>query len=152
MKGITNTIIMLMLVLGCYKSQVQAKNVQQGDVNEFNIKNSSESNDVMQDFIIEAVKQKLPIVIDDFITLTDISKSNNKLIHKYEIKGIPKEPLVKEKSKQILFKKGLVRYCIDDLVVKMIRQAFSNGVSNNYYIDNEKIISLDFKPSDCDAK
>jgi hypothetical protein len=56
MKGIKNTIIMLMLVLGCYKSQVQAKNVQQGDVNEFNIKNSSESNDVMQDFIIEAVK------------------------------------------------------------------------------------------------
>ncbi|SCB89129.1 hypothetical protein [Gilliamella intestini] len=105
-----------------------------------------------QDSVVAGIKEKLPIVVDKFTMFDDISKDNNKLIYKYIIKGIPKEMILLKQNQLSVLNSLVTLYCGNDPNVKALKLLFPNGVSHNYYFANEKIMSFDLKPSDCDSK
>ncbi|MFQ0970492.1 protein K [Gilliamella sp. BG1] len=105
-----------------------------------------------QDSVVAGIKEKLPIVIDKFTMFNDISKDNNKLIYKYIIKGLPKDVILLKQNQQSVLKTIVTLYCGNDPNVEALKLIFPNGVSHNYYLENEKIMSFDLKPSDCDSK
>lgn len=107
------------------------------------------SKEAEQDFAIKYVKKQLPIVYDENTTLVDISKNNDLLIYKYDIKNIDGEDLKSPEAENLIRKDILELYCSDDKDIAQLKKAFSNGMQSDYYINNEMTLSITIKPTDC---
>lgn len=123
----------------------------------------SETNDIMnklkegnynfaQDAVIKNIKQTLPLNIDQNTSLVDVSKENNTINYKYDVKGMTKDDLKIENTQKTLLNNLLTDYCSSDLMKKALRLAFPEGATHNYYINNDNVLILSLKPSDCDDK
>ncbi|OCG68231.1 YtxH domain-containing protein [Gilliamella sp. Fer4-1] len=105
---------------------------------------------VAQDLMLKAIKTKLPATIDTSITLVDVSAENNTINYKYNVNNITKDALQNE-SNQKEVKNNLIEfYCGDSASMKTLRLVFPRGANHNYYINNDKVFSVDVKPSDCE--
>lgn len=107
------------------------------------------SKEAEQDFAIKFVKKQLPIVYDENTTLVDISKNNDLLIYKYDIKNIDAEDFKSPEAEKLIRKDILELYCSDDKDIAQLKKAFSNGMQSDYYINNEMTLSITIKPADC---
>ncbi|WP_085247468.1 hypothetical protein [Gilliamella mensalis] len=175
MKGMKATVVMFMAIIlfGFDNSEAKVIDTEQTDIQEnmdivergikimtqstpekikqFNNQKDSDYS-FAQDSVVAGIKEKLPIVVDKFTMFDDISRNNNKLIYKYIMKGLPKEVILLKQNQQSVLNKIVTLYCGNDPNVKALKLLFPNGVSYNYYLANEKIMSFDLKPSDCDSK
>ncbi|OCG00628.1 YtxH domain-containing protein [Gilliamella sp. wkB308] len=122
-----------------------------------------ESNDILnklkegnynlaQDAVIKNIKQTLPLNIDQNTSLVDVSKENNTINYKYDVKGVTPDDLKIENTQKTLLNNLLTDYCSSDLMKKALRLAFPEGATHNYYINNSNALTLNLKPSDCDGK
>ncbi|KFA58666.1 hypothetical protein A9G48_08740 [Gilliamella sp. wkB18] len=107
---------------------------------------------VAQDMIIKGIKQQLPMNTDQNTTLVDISKENNTINYKYVVKNINNDALQSDNNKNSLLSNLKSYYCGNDIIVKGIRLAFPDGSNYNYFINDEKVLTLNLKPSDCEAR
>lgn len=105
-----------------------------------------------QDMLINDAKLKLPKSIDETTTLVDVSKENGIISYKYVVKGVTKEALQTESNQKSIFNNLLALYCDKDLSMKTLKLVFPDGASHNYYINDEKVLTMNLKPSDCNVK
>ncbi|MWN31337.1 MULTISPECIES: hypothetical protein [unclassified Gilliamella] len=137
-------ILMSLALFGCDNSKSDA-NKSVGD--------SSKSTDLtlLQDTIINEAKKMLPVKVDAKTNLVEIAKDSELLSYKYIINASKDEISISDTKNQTgeALKKV---YCGNNPQLKQFRDAFPNGVSHNYYIGDEKIMSFELKPSDCDTK
>ncbi|OCG44508.1 hypothetical protein A9G35_07995 [Gilliamella sp. Choc5-1] len=105
---------------------------------------------VAQSLMIKAIKTKLPVSIDPSITLVDVSTDSNAIDYKYVVNNITKDALLAETNQKNLQNKLVAFYCGDDASMKTLRLVFPKGANHNYYINNDKVLSVDVKPTDCD--
>ncbi|SCB89150.1 hypothetical protein [Gilliamella intestini] len=105
---------------------------------------------VAQSLMIKAIKTKLPASIDPSITLVDVSTDSNAIDYKYVVNNITKDALLAETNQKNLQNKLVAFYCGDDASMKTLRLVFPKGANHNYYINNDKVLSVDVKPTDCD--
>ncbi len=105
-----------------------------------------------QDLAIKGIKQELPLTIDQNTALVDVSKDDKTINYKYAVNGIAKEAFDSDSNQKMVFNKLLDVYCSKDVTVNAIKLAFPNGANHNYYINDDKVLSLNVKPSDCDNR
>lgn len=105
-----------------------------------------------QDLIIKAVKQKLPSNVDQNVTLVDVAKDDNMISYKYSVNNLTKDALQAQANQNAMLAKLKTFYCSKDIGISAIRSAFTQGETHNYYINNDKALTLTLKPSDCDNK
>ncbi|NUF26634.1 YtxH domain-containing protein [Gilliamella sp. ESL0254] len=106
---------------------------------------------VAQDLVVKAIKTKLPVVVDQNTTLVDVSKGNNVIDYKYTVKDITKDALQTESNQKSVRTNLLGLYCSNNANMNTQRLVFPEGASHSYYINSEKVLTLDVKPSDCGA-
>lgn len=123
----------------------QTKSESEAALNKFKEGNYS----LAQDEVIKVFKQNLPVVFDENTTLVDLSKGNNIIDYKYAIKGITKDVLQNEDNQKARLNNLLTIYCGNGTSMAALRLIFPDGASHNYYINDEKVLTLDMKPSDC---
>lgn len=104
---------------------------------------------VAQDGMLKVIKQNLPLAFDENTTLVDVSKDNNTINYKYEVKGITKDVLQNQDKQQSIFNNLLEFYCGEGVNSNALKLLFPDGASHNYYINDEDVLTLDVKPSDC---
>lgn len=102
-----------------------------------------------QDIVIKDLKQKLPSVIDENTTLVDVSKENNIINYKYDVKGITKEALQADNNQKSTLNNLLSIYCGKDIETKTLKLVFPDGADYNYFINDEKVLTLNLKPNNC---
>lgn len=105
---------------------------------------------VAQGLMIKAIKTKLPATIDSSVTLVDVSSDSNAINYKYIVNNITKDALQAKTNQKNLQDKLVAFYCGDDSSMKTLRLVFPRGANHNYYINDDKVFSVDVKPSDCD--
>ncbi|OCG71473.1 hypothetical protein A9G43_05205 [Gilliamella sp. Occ3-1] len=105
---------------------------------------------VAQDMMIKAIKTKLPVTIDPSTTLVDVSTNSNEINYKYIVNNLTKDALQAESNQKNLKNKLVAFYCGDDSSMKTLRLVFPRGANYNYYINDDKVLSVDVKSSDCD--
>lgn len=105
-----------------------------------------------QALVITEAKKQLPIKIDQLTTLVDIFAKDNFINYKYVVTETPKDALLIPESQQIILDNIRRTYCSDLPEIKSLRSFFPNGSNYDYYIDDEKIFSLQLTPSSCDKK
>ncbi|MWP47502.1 hypothetical protein [Gilliamella sp. Pas-s27] len=105
---------------------------------------------VAQGLMIKAIKTKLPATIDSSMTLVDVSTDSNAINYKYVVNNITKDALLAETNQKNLQNKLVAFYCGDDASMKTLRLVFPRGANHNYYINDDKVFSVDVKPTDCD--
>lgn len=105
---------------------------------------------VAQSLMIKAIKTKLPATIDPNITLVDVSTESHAIDYKYVVNNMTKDALLAENNQKNLQNKLVALYCGDDASMKTLRLVFPKGANHDYYINNDKVLSVDVKPTDCD--
>ncbi|OCG37831.1 hypothetical protein [Gilliamella sp. Gris1-4] len=145
MKGLKPVIAILMslVLFGCDNSKSDA-NKAVGD--------SSKNTDLslLQNTIINEAKKMLPVKIDAKTNLVEITKDNDLLNYKYIINASKDELSISDTQKQTAETlKNL--YCGNNPQLKQFRNAFPNGVSHNYYINDEQLFSVKLTPASCTA-
>jgi gas vesicle protein len=103
-----------------------------------------------QDLIVNGVKTKLPVVVDQNTTLVEVSKGNDVINYKYLVKDTTKDALQTAGNQKEAQRKLLEFYCGDGVSMKALRLAFPAGAGHDYYINDDKVFSVSVKPSDCD--
>ncbi|MCX8701299.1 hypothetical protein J3U11_09470 [Gilliamella sp. B2840] len=126
----------------------QTKSATQDALN--NLKDGNYS--LAQDAIIKGINLKLPLDVDQHSTLVDVTKMNDIISYQYDLKGITKDELQTEGNQRNILNSLRTLYCSKDATMNAIKLVFPNGASHNYYLNGEKVLTLDLKPSDCDAK
>ncbi|OCG01224.1 hypothetical protein [Gilliamella sp. wkB112] len=104
---------------------------------------------VAQDEVINGIKKQLPVVFDGNTTLVDVTNDNNIISYKYTVVGMTKDSLQNADTQKAMLNNLLALYCGKDATMKALQLVFTDGVSNNYYINDENVLSLNIKPSDC---
>ncbi|MWN89405.1 hypothetical protein GQ597_01565 [Gilliamella sp. Pra-s65] len=175
MKGLKLAVVAILMSLalfGCDNSKSDANQV---------VGDSSKNTDlaILQDTIINEAKKMLPVKVDAKTNLVEIAKDSELLNYKYIINASRDEISISDlveiaKASELLNYKYIINaskdeisisdtknqtggalrkiYCGNNPQIKQFRDAFPNGVSHNYYIGNEKVMSFEVKPSDCDTK
>jgi gas vesicle protein len=105
---------------------------------------------VAQDLMLKAIKTKLPATMDSSTTLVDVSAENNTINYKYNVNNITKDALQNESTQKEVKNNLIEFYCGDSASMKTLRLVFPRGANHNYYINNDKVFSVDVKPSDCE--
>ncbi|NUF48414.1 hypothetical protein [Gilliamella sp. ESL0250] len=105
---------------------------------------------VAENLMIKAIKAKLPATIDQNTTLVDVSTDNKTINYKYVVNNSTKDALQAESNQKELRNKLLDFYCGDDSSMKTLRLVFPRGANHDYYINDDKVFSVDVKPNDCD--
>ena len=119
-------------------------------VNCDNLKDGNYS--LAQDAIIKGLNLRLPLDVDQNSTLVDVTKGNDIISYKYDLKGITKEGFQVESNQKNILNGLRALYCSKDATTNAIKLVFPNGASHNYYLNGEKVLTLDLKPGDCDSK
>lgn len=109
------------------------------------------NNDLLtsQNLDINAVKNELPIEIDELTTLFDVFADNNIIHYKYRVKNTPKQALLLTSTLDTLRSNLLDDYCQNVPQMKELKNVFPNGAHYHYFIDNEEIIIVELNPDDC---
>lgn len=109
------------------------------------------NNDLLtsQNLEINAVKNELPIEIDELTTLFDVFADNNIINYKYRVKNTPKQALLLTSTLDTLRSNLLDDYCQNVPQMKELKNVFPNGAHYHYFIDNEEIIIVELNPDDC---
>lgn len=109
------------------------------------------NNDLLtsQNLEINAVKNELPIEIDELTTLFDVFADNNIIHYKYRVKNTPKQALLLTSTLDTLRSNLLDDYCQNVPQMKELKNVFPNGAHYHYFIDNEEIIIVELNPDDC---
>ena len=102
-----------------------------------------------QNLEINAVKNELPIEIDELTTLFDVFADNNIIHYKYRVKNTPKQALLLTSTLDTLRSNLLDDYCQTVPQMKELKNVFPNGAHYHYFIDNEEIIIVELNPDDC---
>lgn len=126
----------------------QTKSATQDALNKLKDGNYS----LAQDIIIKCIKLNLPLDVDKNSTLVDVTKDNDIISYKYEVKDITRDALQVENNQKNLLNNLRALYCSKDTTINAIKLVFPNGASHNYYLNGEKVLTLDLKQSDCNAK
>ncbi|MWP61762.1 hypothetical protein [Gilliamella sp. Pas-s25] len=105
---------------------------------------------VAENLMIKAIKAKLPATIDQNTTLVDVSTDNKAINYKYVVNNTTKDALQAESNKKEVRNKLIESYCSDDSSMKTLRLVFPRGANYNYYINDDKVFSVDVKSTDCD--
>ncbi|AHN26497.1 hypothetical protein GAPWK_1924 [Gilliamella apicola] len=126
----------------------QTKSATQDALN--NLKDGNYS--LAQDAIIKGLNLRLPLDVDQNLTLVDVTKGNDIISYKYDLKGITKEGFQVESNQKNILNGLRALYCSKDATTNAIKLVFPNGASHNYYLNGEKVLTLDLKPGDCDSK
>ncbi|OCG10093.1 hypothetical protein A9G24_10755 [Gilliamella sp. App6-5] len=104
----------------------------------------------LQETIINEAKKMLPVKVDEKTNLIDITKENDLINYKYVIDSSKDEISIPETQKMTT-ESLKTAYCNNSAQVKQLRDAFPNGVSHNYYINDEKLFSVQLTPASCTA-
>jgi len=116
------------------------ENFQKQDVND---------KSAMQAMILEGIKKKLPILIDQATQMTEVSTKDNVFIYHYEVKGIPVS-VMNTHYWQENMKKGIqVQYCKNDDNIKIFKDFFTGGSIYNYFVENKLIYTTTITPEEC---
>lgn len=109
------------------------------------------NNDLLtsQNLEINAVKNELPIEIDELTTLFDVFADNNIIHYKYSVKNTPIQALLLTSTLDTLRSNLLDDYCQNVPQMKELKNVFPNGAHYHYFIDNEEIIIVELNPDDC---
>lgn len=109
------------------------------------------NNDLLtsQNLEINAVKNELPIEIDELTTLFDVFADNNIINYKYRVKNTPKQALLLTSTLDTLRSNLLDDYCQNVPQMKELKNVFPNGAHYHYFINNEEIIIVELNPDDC---
>lgn len=109
------------------------------------------NNDLLasQNLEINAVKNELPIEIDELTTLFDVFADNNIIHYKYRVKNTPKQALLLTSTLDTLRSNLLDDYCQNVPQMKELKNVFPNGAHYHYFINNEEIIIVELNPDDC---
>ena len=102
-----------------------------------------------QNLEINAVKNELPIEIDELTTLFDVFADNNIIHYKYRVKNTPKQALLLTSTLDTLRSNLLDDYCQNVPQMKELKNVFPNGAHYHYFINNEEIIIVELNPDDC---
>ncbi|OCG18695.1 MULTISPECIES: YtxH domain-containing protein [unclassified Gilliamella] len=105
---------------------------------------------VAENLMIKAIKTKLPATIDQNTTLVDVSTDNKTINYKYVVNNSTKDALQAEGNQKEVRNKLIEFYCSDDSNMKTLRLVFPRGANHDYYINDDKVFSVDVKPNDCD--
>lgn len=144
---ISSLILMSLILVNCDNSKKASNESASTDASQ----SSSSDYNASQDLVINEVKKQLPLTVDPLTTLVDVSKENNAINYKYNIKGTPKDTLLLPDSQKAIFDNLKKAYCVDNQQVKALKSFFPNGAKHDYYIDDEKVVSLELTPTTCDA-
>ncbi|WP_141674308.1 hypothetical protein [Gilliamella sp. wkB108] len=138
---------MSFILVNCDNSKSDSTNTDSSKTSQ-----SSQNYDASQAVVIAEAKKQLPIKVDQITTLVDIFAKDNFINYKYQITETPKDALLVPESQQIILDNIRQTYCSDLPEIKSLRAFFPNGANYHYYIDDEKIFSLQLTPASCQAK
>lgn len=147
---VTALLTLICILVGCDNSSKTTSS------NSKNIKSDSSSHnndvDVSQYSVINPVKKNLPIEIDELTTLFDIFAEKNRINYQYRVKNTPTQALLLPSTLETIRNNLLSDYCRDTPEIKTLKNIFPNGANYHYYVDNEEVIIVELKLSDCQAK
>jgi hypothetical protein len=104
----------------------------------------------LQETIINEAKKMLPVKVDAKTNLIDITKDNDLINYKYVIDSSKDEVSIPDTQKMTTESLKTL-YCSNSSQVKQFRDAFPNGVSHNYYINDEQLFSVKLTAASCTA-
>lgn len=112
------------------------------------------NNDLLtsQNLEINAVKNELPIEIDELTTLFDVFADNNSINYKYRVKNTPKQALLLTSTLDTLRSNLLNDYCQNVPQMKELKNVFPNGANYHYFINDEEIVIVELNPDDCQSE
>lgn len=105
--------------------------------------------DEAQDAVINPIRKKLPITVDQITTLTGIYKNDNVINYQYDVKKLTKYALLLPTTQDTIRNNLLATYCKDTEDIRQLKTLFPNGANYHYFINNQEIIIIEIEPSDC---
>lgn len=110
---------------------------------------SKNNNDPTQQLLVRNIKLMLPLKLDAFTTLVDVSINNEMLDFYHEIKDIPAERFNDPQREKIIHDISVMKYCKYDPKDAMLKAFFPNGFNYNYYVEGKQVLEIHVDKSDC---
>ncbi|MWN05604.1 hypothetical protein GQ598_04625 [Gilliamella sp. Pas-s95] len=131
-----------LLLISCDNVKNSSQNVSSTDSKNIDLNDAQNS-------VIEPIKKALPIDIDELTTLVGISRDHDTINYTYSVKNTPEQALLLPSTIDTIRKKLLKAYCNNSDEMKELKKDFSDGVNYHYDINNQEIIIIELKSTDC---
>lgn len=142
-------ILLILLITPFFVFAADKQNLSDQEIKE---KNQAEL-DLVQDRVIENFKKIVPKDLNEHTVLQDVYKNNNELFYKLSLKNVSKDDFNDETSRAILRRDAITKYCDTsedaNKMLKLSKQAFINGVSYVYSIEDDKPFVIHVDNSSC---